>query len=218
MIFKSEKNYCKINILHKNEFRQESTNPYFEMKHSGIPNERKFTYLKLEFRKLDKSDLLILLTFSICILIHFLFIQYLPNFKHFSLLFIGIATWAITISTPFGLRFRNIYFFITWLILCLAFLWAGTSISYLPFGSFALYQAFRIVFWIKYSKEFIPLTLIQAPLEFSKRAFSLAFERTISKREGRGSYAEDRKFMKWLVRIGFLLFMLCFFGIVGTKF
>jgi hypothetical protein len=188
------------------------------MKKSGIPNERKFTYLKLEFRKLDNSDLLILLTFSICILSHFLLVQYLPNFKRFSLLFIGIATWAITITTPIGLRFRNIYFFITWLILCFSFLWAGTSISYLPLSSFVLYQVVRIVFWKKYSKEFIPLTLIQAPLEFSKRAFSLAFERTISKREGRGSYAEDRKFMKWLVRIGYLLFLLCLFGIVGTKF
>lgn len=190
----------------------------FQIRNYYNSTERKFTVFKLEFRKLSVSDLVILVTYAVAIVTHFVVTANFPEKRFFGLFAIAFIVAIFTTTTPFGLRFRNIHFSVIWLVLCLFFLFAGTSLSVLPLGSFILYQLIRLFFWKSYSKEFIPFQLVRAPLEFSKKAFQLTFIREVSKIEGRGGYKEDKQYMKWLVRLGFCLFMICLFGIVGIKF
>jgi hypothetical protein len=181
------------------------------------PTERRFTFLNLELRKLSPSDLIILSTFAVAIFTHFVATAHYPEKRFIGLFTIAYIVGIFTITTSFGLRFRGVYFFMTWLALCLIFLFAETSLSLLPLGSFILYQVIRLLFWKKYSREFIPLQLVRAPLEFSKKALQMTFIRAVSKIEGRGGYKEDKQYMKWLVWIGFCLFMACLFGIINKK-
>ena len=190
----------------------------FQIRNYYNSSERKFTIFKLEFRKLSVSDSISLVTYAVAIVTHFVVTANFPEKRFIGLFTIAVIVAFFTTTTPFGLRFRNVCFFIAWLLLCLFFLFAGTSLSVLPLGSFILYQLIRLFFWKRYFKEFIPFQLVKAPLEFSKKAFQLTFIREVSKIEGRGGYNEDKQYMKWLVRLGFCLFIICLFGIVGIKF
>lgn len=189
-----------------------------EVKNYYHSKDRKFTFLHLEFRKLGVVDILILLTFFIALTVHFTMVYYFPEKRGFGLYSISSLICYMTVTTPFGLRFRNVYFFMTWLALCIVFLLAKTTLAYLPLGTFLLYQILRLLFWKRHSKEFIPFELVRAPLEFSKKAFRMNLIRFVSKIEGRGGYKEDKVYMKWLVWLGFLLFMACLFGVVGIRF
>ena len=188
-----------------------------EIKNYYNSEQRRFTYLNLELRKLSPFDIIILATYAIAILTHFVVTAHFPEKRFIGLVAISYIVAFFTTTTPFGLRFRALYFFIIWLTLCLIFLLAGTSLSLLPLSSFILYQIIRLLFWKRYSKEFIPSQLVRAPLEFSKKALQMTFIRFVSKIEGRGAYQEDKRYMKWLVWIGFCLFMACLFGIVNKK-
>jgi len=180
-------------------------------------NSRRFTFFRLELRRLDSWDIAILSLYLIAIITNFLLTANNPENRFYGLWSIAFTAWILTTTTTFGLRFRNLYFFVIWVILCAFFVLAGTTLSLLPLSSFILYQIIRTLFWKRYSKEFVPLQLVRAPIEFSKRAFQLTFIRVVSKVEGRGGNQEDKKYMKWLVRIGFVLFMACLFGIVGIR-
>ncbi len=180
--------------------------------------KRRFTILNLEVRPLTFWDYFILALFTTVVGAHFFITYRNPQWRLPGLASVSLAAYALTTATPFGLRFRNVYFFAVWLVLCLIFLFAGTSLAFLPLASFVLYQAIRLLFWQKYNKEFIPFQLVRAPLTFSKKAFLLNFDRVISKTEGRGGYQEDKRYMRWMVRLGFLIFIICLYGIVGVRF
>lgn len=188
-----------------------------EIKNYYDSRERKFTLLRLEHRKLSLSDIIILVAYAVAISTHFVVIAHFPEKRFIGLFTISYVIGFFTITTPFGLRFRGLYFFMIWLALCLIFLFAKTSLSLLPLCSFILYKIIRLLFWKRHSKEFIPSQLVRAPLEFSKKALQMTFIRVVSKVEGRGGYQEDKLYMKWLVWIGFCLFMACLFGIVDKK-
>ncbi len=174
----------------------------FPIKNYYNSTERKFTFLKLEFRKFSVSDVVFLMIFAFGIVTHFVLNANSPDKRHFGIVAIGFIVAHFTTTTPFGLRFRNVYFFVPWLVLCLIFLFAGTSFSVLPLSTFMLYQLIRLLFWKRYSKEFIPSQLVKPPLEFTKKALQWTFIREVSKIEGRGGYKEDKQYMKWLVCIG----------------
>lgn len=190
----------------------------FPIKNYYNSTERKFTFLKLELRKVSVSDLVILVTYAFAIVTHFIITANFLEKRFLGLFAISFIVAYFTTTTTFGLRFRNVYFFVPWLVFCLIFLFAGTSLSVLPLSTFILYQLIRLFFWKRYAKEFIPSQLVKSPLGFSSKAFQLTFIREVSKIEGRGGYKEVKQYMKWLVRLGFCLIMICVFGIVGIKF
>ena len=120
--------------------------------------------LGFRFTRLDKQDYTILIIVFVLVVfsdIYFffsdgnsilLFIQYLITF---------VISWA-TISTTIGLRFRNFYYSLIWMILCLKiYIFNGdTILPLLPFLSFMNYQIVRAIYWLNYGKEFIPLFII----------------------------------------------------------
>jgi hypothetical protein len=179
------------------------------MKNYHSLKERKFTILQLEIRKFEISDIIILSIFFASILIQHFVSQIKPSDGFFGLWIISFIIYVGTINTPMGLRFRNIYFSTIWIVLCILFLANGTSLSIIPLATLLLYHGLRLIFWNRYKKEFIPYEVGIGRLKL-KNVFKMNLTRFISKIEGRGGYKEDRNFMKWLVRIGFILFMICF--------
>jgi hypothetical protein len=171
--------------------------------HTQSP-ERKFTIGNLEIRRLNLSDNLILASFSIAILIQFLIGYYEPSKKYWGVLFIPFIIGLATVSTPFGLKFRSVYFSVIWLTLSIVFLFNGTTMSRVPLYTFLFYHLICLLFWKKYDKEFIPLHAVRN-----------GYIRYVSKIEGRGGYKEDRRCMRVLLWVGLALIMYCLFGIVG---
>ena len=170
--------------------------------------ERKFTFLNLEVRSLDGLDIFSLCLYGVAVIGHFSLQHIDFSYKAAGIIAIPFTICFLTITTPFGLRFKNVYFFLVWFLLSCVFLLAGTSLSYLPIGCFVLYQLIRLFFWRKYHKEFIPFEVV--------RGFKMY--RFVSKNEGRGGYREDKHFMKWLFWLGAILFFCCLFGMVGVNF
>jgi len=162
--------------------------------------ERKFTILHLEIRKFDILDQISLALFALSIIGHFVISIYFPEKK---ILNTYIISWAIAffvLTTAFGLRFRNVYFSIVWLVLSLLFLIDNYSFSKIPILTFMLYHSVRLIFWRKYHREFIPY-------ELGRRKFLWYFSET----EGRRGSKEDRKYSKILLFVGVLIIIYCLF-------
>jgi hypothetical protein len=78
---------------------------------------------------------------------------------------IAVALWWIPISTPLSEKFRNIYFSLFWLVICM--LWVIIQkdhiTSILPLLAFVFVQIIRFIFkWI-YKTEPIPLLISKSP-------------------------------------------------------
>ncbi|WP_237732393.1 hypothetical protein, partial [Flavobacterium sp. UGB4466] len=82
---------------------------------------RKFIIGKLEIRKLILSDLIYLFLYIIVIFYYIYINKYNPADKLSTSFIISLIIGFLTISSPFGLRFRNVYFSIIWLLLSTAF-------------------------------------------------------------------------------------------------
>jgi hypothetical protein len=117
-------------------------------------------------------------------------------------MFIG---WVI-LSTQLGLRFRSIVFSVIWLLLSILFINKLYSITYFPISVFLLYHIIRLVFWGKYNREFIPFIAGRGQLF-----------RRVNNPEKQGGTSKDKRFAKWFIGIGFLLFMVCILMMVETK-
>ena len=74
-------------------------------------SNRKFVFGKLEIRRFTNSDYLYLLAFTIAVCYYLYSITYNPEKKFIISFFISWFIGFQTVSSPFGLRFRNIYFF-----------------------------------------------------------------------------------------------------------
>jgi hypothetical protein len=177
------------------------------MKNYYSDTERKFTIAKLEVRKFNSWDIVILLTFSLIVIINLFLTEHYPQ-KAFFLTCVGsFLTAYLIFTTPFGLRLRNINFSVIWLLLSLLFLYENYAIAQIPLLGFLIYHFFRLVFWKKYNKEFIPYESGRG------RLF-----RYVSKVEGRGGYKEDRAFMKLLIAVGFGVFIYGIYTMISIKF
>lgn len=168
--------------------------------------DRKFTFNRLEVRKLSEIDIFILTVYTLSVVIQ-LFLHYTWLIHGFMALWmISFIIGFLTITTPIGSKFRKVYFFSIWLANSCLLLISGTSFSLVPLLTFLLYQLIRYRFWKKFDKEFIPCQVTKD-----------GYERYVSKIEGRGGYKEDKTYMKILFRVGMVLLMICLFGLMGQK-
>ncbi|RZJ18458.1 MAG: hypothetical protein EON51_17360 [Acinetobacter sp.] len=179
--------------------------------------DRKFTFLSLEIRQLDTLDVFSLIFYGVAIGVHFLLQHINFSYRIFGLIYIPLGVWFVVITTPFGLRFRNVYFFCIWGLLSIIFLFAKTSVSYFPISCFILYQIIRLIFRKNHRKEFIPYNVGRGKTDCPRHGRILNLERFVSKLEGRGGYIEDRYFMKWLFWLGTLFLLVCLLGMLGVS-
>lgn len=130
--------------------------------------------------------------------------EYNPTNKFVASLSISWVVGFQTISSPFGLRFRNVYFSIIWLLLCSAFLIENYYLGIVPILTFALYHSVRLFFWRKYNREFIPYQVGRGAL-FRHRSFF----------EGRSGNNKDKLYTKILLAVGILIFMFSMIKMIG---
>jgi hypothetical protein len=165
---------------------------------------RKFTILHLEVRALDGWDIFFLAIYTIAIGAHLYFQHFDNKYWVYSLVWISMWAWCLTTSTPYGIRFRNIYFFFIWLLLSFVFISPSLYLSYLPLATFVLYQGLRLYFWKTQKREFIPFTAVRR-----------GYYRYVSKTEGRTGGIKDKRLMKVLFWLGMILFLTSLFGMFG---
>lgn len=161
---------------------------------------RKFTFLKLEFRSFILTDYLYLTGFTILVL--------LSRFPHFfglnnSFSYSGTINISLILSFltagPFGLRFRNVFFSIIWLILCLLFVVDGYYVTFVPLVLFFMYHIVRRCFWYYHKKELIPFHIAKGAL-FRHRSYF----------EQRSGTAIDKRYTKIIGVLSFLIFFIFF--------
>ncbi|MDR6761681.1 hypothetical protein J2Y38_001890 [Flavobacterium sp. 2755] len=169
-------------------------------------SNRKFVFGKLEIRKFIISDYLYLAAYIIGVVYYLFATKYTPENKFVTSWIVSFVVGFQTISSPFGLRFRNVYFSIIWLILSLILLIDNYFISLMPISTFILYHIIRLIFWKKNKREFIPYETGKGNMYRYKSSF-----------EGKYGDLKDKKYTKILLRIGLLIIFLCFTQIIGLK-
>lgn len=166
--------------------------------------ERKFIIGKLEVRKLILSDILYLFLYIIALLYYIYILKYKPADKFVTSFLISWIISITTISSPFGLRFRNIYFSIIWMLISIAFFINNSFISILPLLTFFQYHLIRLIFWKKNKREFIPYE--------TGRGNMYRYKSNFEKRYGD---LTDKKYTKILLVSGILIVGFCL--IVDSK-
>lgn len=167
---------------------------------------RKFIFGKLEIRKFIISDYLYLTAYIMGVAYYLFANKHIPESKFATSLIISFAIGFQTISSPFGLRFRNIYFSIIWLILSLILLIDSYPLSLIPISTFILYHIIRIVFWKKNNREFIPYETGKGKMFRFKSYF-----------EDRSGDLTDKKYTKILLASGILIIGFCLIQMIGFK-
>ncbi|WP_298144266.1 hypothetical protein [Flavobacterium sp.] len=161
---------------------------------------RKFTIAQLEIRKLITSDLLYILVFFLALVYYFSIPSYKPKDAEKVSAYIAFGASFLTIFCPFGLRFRNIYFSLIWLVLCTAHLVGAEAFAEVPILCFLAYHSVRLLFWKIYKREFIPYEVGEGSMT-----------RYISFFEGRGGNKQDKTFTFILLILGISIMILSFF-------
>lgn len=162
--------------------------------------DRKFTIGQLEIRKLITSDLLYILVFFLAVVYQFSFPSYKQKDADLVSIFISFGAAFLTIFCPFGLRFRNIYFSIIWLVLCFVHLVGAKVMTEIPILCFVAYHCVRLIFWKIYKREFIPYEVGEGSIT-----------RYISFFESRGGNKQDKIFTIILLILGIsiMIFSVC---------
>ena len=168
---------------------------------------RKFTFGNLEIRKLLISDYIFLAAFAISIAINYYCILYRPDYTFLVSLCIAYAVAFLTISTPFGLRFRNVGFSLVWLVLSILFIFKNFAIAFIPVLTFALYHILRLIFWRQHGREFIPFWVGNYGV----------MHRHKSKFEGRTGSHKDKSFTKILLWLGIFIILAMHSQMIGIK-
>lgn len=169
-------------------------------------SNRKFVFGKLEIRRFTNSDYLYLLAFTIAVCYYLYSITYNPEKKFIISFFISWFIGFQTVSSPFGLRFRNIYFSLIWLFISSIFLIKNNWFGFIPISTFILYHIIRFVFWKKYNREFIPYQTGRGTMFRHKSFF-----------EGRSGNLVDKKFTKILLLSGIMIILFCIILMIGVK-
>jgi len=164
---------------------------------------RKFTKAHLEIRRLSVTDILWL--FVYLVLVSFsLYFNFFKDKMSFLVVLVTSAFFAFVIlTTPFGLRFRSIYFSIIWMVFSLLFMLNMVSEAFEPFLLFVLYHVIRLIFWRTYHREFIPFTVVKGHMY-----------RYVSKIEHKGGTDIDKYYMKLLGVGGLVITILCFVRLI----
>lgn len=153
--------------------------------------ERKFTIAQLELRRLNWSDVVWLLIFSVLsFYTYYLKTQHDRYYFAFELITVAFCTNLIILS-PIGLKFRSVYFSLLWLTLSVFFIFNIQSIKWIPILDIILYHVIRLVFWRKFNREFIPFSVGRGRLY-----------RYISEAEEMGGSNNDKNYMKLLIWCG----------------
>ena len=151
--------------------------------------------LGFRFTGLDRRDIIILLILALLAIACEIVLVFSKDYgtSDSITMFITLAIFWATVTSPLGLRFRNFYFSLIWLIICLIiyFITQNAWTPLLPLIGFVDYQIVRAYYWIDYKKEFIPLVI-------SKSGMKLRF----SKLESRKANENDKKYMMFLFIFG----------------
>lgn len=169
-------------------------------------SNRKFIFGRLEIRKLIISDFLYLAVYTSGLIYYFYASKCIPENKFITSWIMSFIAGFQTISSPFGLRFRNIIFSILWLILSVVLLIDNYFISLIPIFTFILYHVIRIVFWKNNNREFIPYEIGKGNMYRYKSTF-----------EGKYGDLKDKKYTKILFTIGLLIILFCFIQTIRLK-
>ncbi|MCC9019130.1 hypothetical protein [Flavobacterium lipolyticum] len=164
---------------------------------------RKFIIGKLEIRKLILSDLIYLFLYIIVIFYYIYINKYNPADKLSTSFIISLIIGFLTISSPFGLRFRNVYFSIIWLLLSTAFSINNSLIAIIPLLTFFQYHLIRLIFWKIYNRELIPYETGRGTMFRYKSYF-----------EKKSGDLKDKQFTKILLFTGILIIFLCFISLI----
>lgn len=167
---------------------------------------KRYTFLRLTLEPLDKIDILSLIVLFLSIIINLFSADQFPKLHIGNSFFIGIGAWAFIDTGTFGIRFRKAYFSGLWFFLSLLLLMNNHSISYLPLLCFVQYHFFRWKFWKKYDREFIPFETVRS-----------GYIKFYSKSQARRGSELDLLTMEWIFYLGFVIMLICLFGMVGIK-
>jgi hypothetical protein len=169
---------------------------------------RKFTIFQLEIRRLSITDIVFIVAYFVVTIVYFIWGYYDSRQKILGDIYISFLIFYLIILTPFGIRFRSVYFSSLWLTISVFNLHITSTLSLAPILLFILYHLIRWNFWQRYEREFIPL--------YVGRNFKM--DRYISKIEHQGGTINDRQYMKDLIWLGVVILMGCFFGMFGKQF
>lgn len=71
------------------------------------------------------------------------------------------------VNSPMGIRFRNFYFSLSWILLSSIFyLSSENKITFLPLLGFIIYQILRLIYWALYNRELIPNFISRSGFDF----------------------------------------------------
>lgn len=167
---------------------------------------RKIVWLGLEIRKLTIQDALCITAFAFLVFLS----KTLTAQKTIAGIEITISMviMILLVPSPFGLKFRSVYFSLIWLVISLIFLFDNlTSIVYGPLIVFFIYHVIRYIFWKSNSCEFIPMNVVRG----------LKMYRYRSKIEDRVGGTKDKQTMKILWWACMAIFAGCLVSLIGTK-
>ena len=159
--------------------------------------KRKYTVGGLEIRPLSVTDVLWTIPLAFAVGLYRIFVIYCPCNVFTTGMVIAVAVGFQTISSPFGIRFRSVYFSLIWVCIALFFIDIKNPLSYYILVTFMLYHVLRLVFYRRYSREFIPYQVVKGDMWPHH-----------SRIEGRSSTIQDKRFTLILVITGFALFLL----------
>ncbi len=71
------------------------------------------------------------------------------------------------VNSPMGIRFRNFYFSLIWVLLATFFYMSSENkITFLPLLGFIIYQILRMIYWALYNQELIPNFISRSGFDF----------------------------------------------------
>lgn len=71
------------------------------------------------------------------------------------------------VNSPMGIRFRNFYFSLSWILLSSIFyISSENKITFLPLLGFIFYQILRLIYWALYNQELIPNFISRTGFDF----------------------------------------------------
>lgn len=71
------------------------------------------------------------------------------------------------VNSPMGIRFRNFYFSLIWVLSATFFYMSSENkITLLPLLGFTIYQVFRMIYWAMYHRELIPNFISRSGFDF----------------------------------------------------
>lgn len=88
------------------------------------------------------------------------------SIHHIQLLSSFILYMSI-VNSPMGIRFRNFYFSLSWILLSSIFyISSENKITILPLLGFIIYQILRLIYWAIYNQELIPNFISRSGFDF----------------------------------------------------